>query len=189
MERLRGLRSLIKLGSGAYLLPFLCKSSERNSNMDNNQNENKNLPETEESGNKANFPLIIGLSLILVALIIFGMVTIDKTGSNNVGNSTSNVSSNKSISTISEEEIIEQRRKDREEATEAPTAKNNVSIVVSDKTITIDGKEYTAKEAADYVASLGSDYGAILTDNDASLITMTDLFEALSDKGIIYNFE
>ena len=43
--------------------------------------------------------------------------------------------------------------------------------------------------AADEVAAKGSDYGAILSDHDASLITMTDLFEALDAKAIIYQFE
>ena len=159
--------------------------------MDNNQNENQNLPEEEETeNNKANLPLIIGLSLILIALIIFGMITIDKTGSNGAGNSGSSVSNNKSISTISKEEIIEERHnKASEEATEAVTAKNYVTITVSGSTISIDGKEYTAKEAADEVAAKGSDYGAILSDHDASLITMTDLFEALDAKAIIYQFE
>ena len=150
--------------------------------MDNNQNENINEnEETEEGSGKSRKSLVIGLSLIFISLVLFAIITINSSNNNQpkIGSSRSDNSSQVQINR--QEQLAAEQNE-----TEGATAAEYISIIVSGTTITIDDKEYTAKEAAEKIADMGSDYGAVLTDNDASLITMTDLFQALNDKGVIY---
>lgn len=147
--------------------------------MDNNQNENINEnEETEEGSGKSSKSLVIGLSLIFISLVLFAIITINSSNNNQpkIGNNTSS-----QVKIDRQEQLAAEQNE-----TEGATAAEYISIIVSGTTITIDDKEYTAKEAAKKIADMGSDYGAVLTDNNASLITMTDLFQALNDKGVIY---